>query len=803
MDPGPRTTGSSSRAGSTARAAPRARGSAGVGKTFVNLDNGALRASAVKDIASCVEHVVRAGVADPKRVGIMGGSYGGDMVMAGLAESPDLGAARLPEGAGRRPTAGGVVSAEAPAMADEVDDESRYRFLHYSALLLIREGDVAEALEAFEELVERFGFYWPDEVARVLEKVPQERWRTDVYPAFRRIGEAWDRKGFHQVATMLWQATVNEHSPADPEAYETLGEAKVRDGCPRDARAAFQHAHEGYLRRGDGAAASSLRARHEFGPEDTEEEFIADTLQEAARHVSQLEGGFVSFPGEDPARQAEEGFRAVLDRFPANADAHGGLRDLYRASGRFADAVQAGLRQAAILREAGDGDGAAQAEREAAALRPDAPEPWVALGQERDAAGRFCDAVEAFREALRVSEGCVEAWLGLGRVYRWTGDYHGVVEVHRRLRDLDPLRAEAFQTECVDPVRTSPPRRVRFPVSEALLGELSVRDARPEWAGPWRRLGHAQGTVTVPSCAALLLTVEEDAGLGLLTGLGSEDLQDLWFDDSIGDEEFDRVAHLVGLRALEFSMSQRRLGFCPWLPVDHHVDLASLRHLERLEELRLSTDRVGDEGIEALTGRTRLRHLDLMGSAVTGRGLRALTGLSGLRFLALPQTAVTDADLAEVLGGTPRLEVLRLHGTWVTGEALLSLPDPGALRCLGASETPVRTRFLGHLTGLRKLDLGRTGVSDDDLVHLGGLTDLRALDLSYTRVGDGGLDHLAGLTRLAEIYNGGFLAKGAITEAGVARLRERMGRSPDQLSLISEAWLNACVDQRASFGPTA
>ncbi len=73
--------------------APNVRGSSGFGKRFVNLDNGALRVNAVKDIASCVDAVVKAGVADPKRIGIMGGSYGGYMTMAGLVEYPDMFAA--------------------------------------------------------------------------------------------------------------------------------------------------------------------------------------------------------------------------------------------------------------------------------------------------------------------------------------------------------------------------------------------------------------------------------------------------------------------------------------------------------------------------------------------------------------------------------------------------------------------------------------------------------------------------------------------------------------------------------------
>jgi dipeptidyl aminopeptidase/acylaminoacyl peptidase len=73
--------------------APNVRGSSGFGKRFVNLDNGALRENGVRDIKATVDYVVNAKIADPKRIGIMGGSYGGYMVMAGLTEYPDLFAA--------------------------------------------------------------------------------------------------------------------------------------------------------------------------------------------------------------------------------------------------------------------------------------------------------------------------------------------------------------------------------------------------------------------------------------------------------------------------------------------------------------------------------------------------------------------------------------------------------------------------------------------------------------------------------------------------------------------------------------
>jgi dipeptidyl aminopeptidase/acylaminoacyl peptidase len=73
--------------------APNVRGSSGFGKKFVNLDNGALRVNGVRDIESSVNHLVKAGIADPKKLGIMGGSYGGYMVMAGVTEYPEMFAA--------------------------------------------------------------------------------------------------------------------------------------------------------------------------------------------------------------------------------------------------------------------------------------------------------------------------------------------------------------------------------------------------------------------------------------------------------------------------------------------------------------------------------------------------------------------------------------------------------------------------------------------------------------------------------------------------------------------------------------
>ena len=71
---------------------PNVRGSSGFGKKFVNLDNGSLRVNGIKDIKACFDYLVKSGFSDSDKIGIMGGSYGGYMVMAGITEYLVLGA---------------------------------------------------------------------------------------------------------------------------------------------------------------------------------------------------------------------------------------------------------------------------------------------------------------------------------------------------------------------------------------------------------------------------------------------------------------------------------------------------------------------------------------------------------------------------------------------------------------------------------------------------------------------------------------------------------------------------------------
>ena len=66
------------------------RGSTGFGKKFLNAGNAEWGAKMQDDITWGVQYLVNEGIADPKRIGILGGSYGGYAALAGVAFTPDL-----------------------------------------------------------------------------------------------------------------------------------------------------------------------------------------------------------------------------------------------------------------------------------------------------------------------------------------------------------------------------------------------------------------------------------------------------------------------------------------------------------------------------------------------------------------------------------------------------------------------------------------------------------------------------------------------------------------------------------------
>ncbi|MEK6571419.1 MAG: alpha/beta fold hydrolase, partial [Bacteroidota bacterium] len=63
---------------------PNVRGSTGYGKTYVQLDNGYKREESVKDIGKLIDWIATRPELDKNRIAVIGGSYGGYMVLASM-----------------------------------------------------------------------------------------------------------------------------------------------------------------------------------------------------------------------------------------------------------------------------------------------------------------------------------------------------------------------------------------------------------------------------------------------------------------------------------------------------------------------------------------------------------------------------------------------------------------------------------------------------------------------------------------------------------------------------------------------
>ena len=66
--------------------APNVRGSKGYGKNYLKLDNGKLRENSVRDIGALLDWIDDQTDLDSERVGVVGGSYGGYMVLAAMVK---------------------------------------------------------------------------------------------------------------------------------------------------------------------------------------------------------------------------------------------------------------------------------------------------------------------------------------------------------------------------------------------------------------------------------------------------------------------------------------------------------------------------------------------------------------------------------------------------------------------------------------------------------------------------------------------------------------------------------------------
>ncbi len=81
--------------GDVALLVPNVRGSTGYGKEYAHADDVEKRMDSVGDLIAATDWLAGSGEVDPERIGVMGGSYGGFMVLAAITEAPERWAAAV------------------------------------------------------------------------------------------------------------------------------------------------------------------------------------------------------------------------------------------------------------------------------------------------------------------------------------------------------------------------------------------------------------------------------------------------------------------------------------------------------------------------------------------------------------------------------------------------------------------------------------------------------------------------------------------------------------------------------------
>jgi Leucine-rich repeat (LRR) protein len=248
-------------------------------------------------------------------------------------------------------------------------------------------------------------------------------------------------------------------------------------------------------------------------------------------------------------------------------------------------------------------------------------------------------------------------------------------------------------------------------------------------------------------------------------------LKDLHLDgDLFTDDVIEQIVKIKGLHSLHLSTSQ--------------ITGASLRQLEQLSDLReisfFGCEKLTDENLLAIAAMPNMRSVSISDCKRTSsKGLAGILALPVLETLALYDSAENldeqaleklstshlnsvilvgelDDSICTRLATISSLEEIAIVSTVFRGEQLeqlKSLERLVNLKLEGCTSLTVEgLRQINQLTGLRKLSLNHSEVSDEEVLQLTDLKQLEFLDLRVNQsLTDTGLAALAAMPKLQEL----------------------------------------------------
>lgn len=235
----------------------------------------------------------------------------------------------------------------------------------------------------------------------------------------------------------------------------------------------------------------------------------------------------------------------------------------------------------------------------------------------------------------------------------------------------------------------------RFPNLESV--DLSRTDVKDSWLPSLSQISSLKEL-------NLFRTAITNAGLNHIAALTSLEHLDLPY-AQITDEGLLTLAPLKELKTLNCSAT--RIGGSGLIRL--------LRHFNKLEQLVVDGNEIGDADLQAIGNLTKLQTLILSSPNVTDKGLAHLAGLKHLIYLSLDKTPINGSGFSQ-FGSMEHLEDLSLYET--------NVDDDGA-------------KYLGNFSQLKRLSLTKTRVTNGCIEALSQLKQLESLSLVETAI-DGG-----------------------------------------------------------------
>lgn len=251
------------------------------------------------------------------------------------------------------------------------------------------------------------------------------------------------------------------------------------------------------------------------------------------------------------------------------------------------------------------------------------------------------------------------------------------------------LRENLPDTEILHYARGTLP--LSFPESNS-IGQLWTRPFDGPGKVPWKKIGEARGSVSVPVNSQLRLDVTADA---LATTDGFSDIPTDAFhtlhlvSQNVTDVTLARIAQFDSLEVLDlFGSSVSDSGLAILLGGD---SAESVNPLPNLHTLILASTSITDVSAAALAKMGSLRRVDLARTALTDASVVSLLDLSSLEYLFVEGTKITRTGHARLAAAMPDAD---LTYQVVTGPAEESNVAPAVRVVHVTSDAPVGTLYV-------------------------------------------------------------------------------------------------------------